>query len=447
MDLITRRVPVKSIGLPEWATKVLKEHDLGEEVKLIRKGITPEDTKFNENERSSVDYITTKTVDRDGEIVVPKGAILDHYRNNPVVLFGHNYKELPIGKSLWIKLDDKGLISKTQYAKHSKADDIYQYRKDGFPMAKSIGFIPLEVVEEADFGGLDLKALGLSTADLVGANRIYPKWLMLEYSDVPIPSNPDALQLAISKGILTLEEAKVAAEEDNAFVIELISTEAVEKAEPVIVIDKEVEIEEPTADIEDLEKRYGKEAFAAYSDEAVVIVEPKPLVFKSVEGADGPWNKEYKELNIVELEAEPSSAEYDIAAKWLDCEVKDIFVHSRTIPSAEMGSYLTGLNEVLKDFELITTRNFMSDGSESPLEYSIIQLTSEKSSDFLISGMEFYAADKYKRFEAEGEKIVEKDSQKVIIKRRQTWYGFQLTAYSTNSNKGISIKLFSGAQK
>ena len=274
MDLITRRVPAKNIGLPKWAKALLKKHGLKEnETQVIRKGITPEDTKFKDGERSSVDYITTKSVDRDGEIVVPKGAILDHYRKNPVVLFGHDYKSIPIGKSLWIKADEKGLIAKTQYAKHAKAEEIYQYRKDGFPMAKSIGFIPLSSVEEADFGTLDLKALGLVEADLKGATRVYPEWLMLEYSDVPIPSNPDALQLAISKGILTIEEAKVAAVKNEAFVLELaepeekgVIVEAVDTPEgPMPVVEEEESVEDhknveaENVEEEMLKERYGKE--------------------------------------------------------------------------------------------------------------------------------------------------------------------------------------------
>lgn len=211
MSLITTRIKAEDIGLPKWAKKALEERGLKEnEVEVYRKGISPEDTKINKGERSTVDYITTKVVDRDGDIVVPKGAVLDHYRKNPVVLFAHNYSQLPIGKSLWIKADEKGLIAKTQYAKHQKAEEVYQYRKDGFPMAKSIGFIPLSVIHREDFADADLKSMDLTEDDIKGADRIYPEWLMLEYSDVPVPSNPEALQLAISKGIITTEEVQEA---------------------------------------------------------------------------------------------------------------------------------------------------------------------------------------------------------------------------------------------
>lgn len=242
MSLITRKIKAGEIGLPMWAKKALEERGLKEnEVEVFRKGISPEDTKINQNERSTIDYITTKVVDRDGDIVVPSGAILDHYRKNPVVLFGHDYRSLPIGKSLWIKADDKGLISKTQYAKHQKAEDIYQYRKDGFPMAKSIGFIPLKVIGKDEFDELDdkyIESLGLTKDDISGADRIYPEWLMLEYSDVPVPSNPEALQLAISKGIITQEEVDEA-DERKAIVLDIIEEEKSQPESEEIVLKPE----------------------------------------------------------------------------------------------------------------------------------------------------------------------------------------------------------------
>ena len=204
-DLITQRIPIGNAKfLPSWAQEVATK---SEAQVFIRKGLTPEDTKFAEGERASIDRITTKRVDRDGEIVLPQGAILDDYRKHPIVLWAHKYDELGLGRNMWIKADDEGLIAKTEYATHPKAQEVYEYRKAGFPLAKSIGFIPLEAVEQKDFDSVDLKSLGLTKEEVQGAKRIYTKWILLEYSDVPIPSNPDALQIAISKGLIDREEA------------------------------------------------------------------------------------------------------------------------------------------------------------------------------------------------------------------------------------------------
>lgn len=190
--LITEQLKLKDL-YPDLAQSIANEHGIKEEeVALVRKGLTPADVKFEEGERAAISYITTNTVDRDMEIVDPKGAMLKDYKKNPVVLFGHNYHSLPIGKNEWIKSDEKGLIAKTIYAEHEEADKVYQYRKAGFPLAESIGFIPIKF---RDLDEAEQKANG-------GARRIYDKWILLEYSDVAVPSNPQATEIAISKGLI-----------------------------------------------------------------------------------------------------------------------------------------------------------------------------------------------------------------------------------------------------
>lgn len=204
-DLITTRLKLKDV-FPDLSK------DYEDDVEFIRKGITPADLEVKEDERSIISYITTGAKDRDNEIVLPSGADLKDYRKNPVVLFGHNYSSLPIGKNMWIKSDEKGLIAKTQYASHSEADKVYQYRKDGFPLAESIGFIPIKTYYKKwtdggrEWGDGDLRILeqdyGLKAKDLKDVDAVYAKWLMLEYSDVAVPSNPEAMELAKSKGLV-----------------------------------------------------------------------------------------------------------------------------------------------------------------------------------------------------------------------------------------------------
>ena len=188
MDLITKRLKLADIN-PE-AAKAYGEQ-LGiepEAVEYVRKGLIAADVQFEEGERAAVSYITTRDIDRDGEIVEPDGCDLEAYRKNPVVLFGHDYRQLPIGKNLWIKADSRGLIAKTQYASHEFAQKVYEYRKEGMPLAQSIGFIPMQWED--------------SPGDVKGCRRRYTKWALLEYSDVPVPANPEAVNIAVSKGLL-----------------------------------------------------------------------------------------------------------------------------------------------------------------------------------------------------------------------------------------------------
>lgn len=198
IKLITEQLNLKDIN-PELAKSIAAEHGIEEEVQLIRKGLIPADVKIEEGERAVISYITTGAVDRDKEIIDPKGAILKDYKKHPVVLFGHDYRSLPIGMNEWIKADDKGLIAKTIYANTPEANKVFQYRKDGFPLAESIGFIPLK------FEDLDTEEKQKANG---GARRIYNKWILLEYSDVAVPSNPEALQIAIAKGLIIEEKQK-----------------------------------------------------------------------------------------------------------------------------------------------------------------------------------------------------------------------------------------------
>ena len=92
MDVITIRGVLKDLALPDWVYKAAEELGLTEDCTYVRKGLVPSDVQFKADERASVDYITTRAVDRDHEIILPEGGVLDHYRNHPIVLWAHDYQ-------------------------------------------------------------------------------------------------------------------------------------------------------------------------------------------------------------------------------------------------------------------------------------------------------------------------------------------------------------------
>lgn len=214
-DLITSRYNLNKI-FPSISSNIkntLKSNKIDiEEAQYIRKGLIPRDMRFEEGENAIVSYITTNAKDRDNEIVDPKGAILDDYLNNPVVMYCHNYFQMPIGKCDGIKRDNKGLIAKTIYYDKGLGQEIFDYRKSGFPMGESIGFIPIEWKEyNKDEDTPEAKE---------GVRRKYTKWILLEYSDVPIPSNPEALTIAVSKGIMPAKIEDVDGEGNYTLLLE-----------------------------------------------------------------------------------------------------------------------------------------------------------------------------------------------------------------------------------
>lgn len=221
MKIITKRYTLKDTSKIKNKTHFPEEliekiysaaKDYGvvpDEAIFLRKGYEQaKSPDFSDAERSAVNYITTGRKDRDNEVVCPDGIILDEYRKTPVVLAFHKYDQLPVGKNLWIKQDSPltGLIAKTQYAKHEEAMKIFNYRKDGFPLATSIGFIPIDFVlpKSKHFAGEIQTLIGkgwVSQENSQDISAIIKKCVLLEYSDVSVPSNPDAVQLAVSKGI------------------------------------------------------------------------------------------------------------------------------------------------------------------------------------------------------------------------------------------------------
>lgn len=139
----------------------------------------------------TIDFIiSTAGLDRDGDTIDPKGWDLKQYRKNPVVLWAHDQGSPPIGKGVNVRVNsDNELVSSTKFAEYDFADMVFNLYKDGFMNATSVGFMPkdFEIVEtEARPWGYDFKEQEL-----------------LEYSAVPVPSNPEAIMQARAAGLDT----------------------------------------------------------------------------------------------------------------------------------------------------------------------------------------------------------------------------------------------------
>lgn len=118
---------------------------------------------------------TTQGKDRDGEIVLQEGLDITNYMKNPVILFGHDYWSLPIGKATKVEKNAETgqTIIEGVFASEEAnpiAQQVRRLYEAGILVAVSIGFIAKEwegnVVTESE---------------------------LLELSFVPVPANPDAL--------------------------------------------------------------------------------------------------------------------------------------------------------------------------------------------------------------------------------------------------------------
>ena len=133
-------------------------------------------------------FASTNTKDRAGDIVDHdawlKGG-LDNFKNNPVILFNHNY-DRPIGRATAIGVGEKGLELNARISK--SAGDVKELIKDGVLGAFSVGFR----VKDADY---------MSETD---GYRIKDAELF-EVSVVTVPCN-QAATFSVAKSFDNMEE-------------------------------------------------------------------------------------------------------------------------------------------------------------------------------------------------------------------------------------------------
>ena len=128
--------------------------------------------------------ISTESTDRSGEIVKQNGWELQNYKNNPIVLWGHDYYSLPIGVCTETYLTEKnGVPALAARGMFLSADinpfaqqvrKLYEFgigKGEGVGCTTSVGFIPKEFDENA--------------------RNTITKAELLEFSFVPIPAQQD----------------------------------------------------------------------------------------------------------------------------------------------------------------------------------------------------------------------------------------------------------------
>lgn len=196
---------------------------------LARKGeVVPSDALIRKDLYSTVESledrkvrftISTGAVDRALDTVAVDGWELDNYRNNPVVLWGHDSWELPIGRCIELGSDGAALKATVEFVPEDmpviggRAEAVLRMCRTGFLSATSVGFRPLEYelakerMDEDDwFPPFDFKRQEL-----------------MEFSVVAIPCNPEALiepaerrTLTVPPGAPQLSADELAAKEAEA---------------------------------------------------------------------------------------------------------------------------------------------------------------------------------------------------------------------------------------
>lgn len=136
--------------------------------------------------------ISTDAEDRMGDVLEPRGVDLKAYKKNPVVMWAHDYYGMPIGRSVRVEVSDSEIEADVEFAPTDFAQQVKALIDAGFIKGSSVGFIPYEWEFRKKKDGENEIVVGF----------LFKKWGLLEWSVVPVPSNPEALVVdAKSKGI------------------------------------------------------------------------------------------------------------------------------------------------------------------------------------------------------------------------------------------------------
>lgn len=149
---------------------------------------------INKERREILHVISTSSTDRAGDVVEAKGADIDNYMRNPVVMANHDYRiEMIIGRGS-VMVQDDSIIARTAYLDTPLGNTAFKLAEAGLG-GHSIGFRPLKwkLIEDSESKGI--------------TGMRFTKWELLEYSMVAIPMNQDAVMNCIQRGIM--EESQV----------------------------------------------------------------------------------------------------------------------------------------------------------------------------------------------------------------------------------------------
>ena len=124
---------------------------------------------------------STGAVDRHGDTVAPKGWRLDAYRENPVVLWAHDYRRPAIGRAQSVWREGAALLARLEFAGTEFAREVEGLYRQGYQQGVSVGFRPLRFEERRD----------ARTGAFLGIRFLEQE--LLEISAVPVPANQGAL--------------------------------------------------------------------------------------------------------------------------------------------------------------------------------------------------------------------------------------------------------------
>lgn len=314
--------------------------------------------------------ITSNRKDRDGDVLRPDGAEIDP----KLLLLWQHVPTLPIGKLVAVDARNSSVIKFI-----SAIVDMNALCHDAAVMIEnkmgrfSHGFTAFEFDELKE---PEVQPGGQSGFDV-------KKWAMLEESLVSIPSNVDA--------------------EQEDVLLSLVGSKQI-KSEIVTRFAKRIQEMRP--------KQFSVTHSISDLDAVDKLHEPPQKEVKTLR----------KMFDIGNENVEPSKIEFDWAARFLGCSVKDICIDGTSGGGVTRASLMEAYDQHTSIWDLHDTRNLNSNATEEPPQYETIQLNSKHRKAFLVRGIRFYVA-----------KVEDKEF-KLCVKTYETWGGQVFTFYCDKQN-------------
>jgi hypothetical protein len=139
--------------------------------------------------RTVTAVISSAAPDRAGDVVVPAGLRnAEEFLLNPVVLWAHQRTLPPVGTCVALDVQPTRVVAVTKFAAGVPlADDVFRLYEQGVLRGWSVGLLPHRVTPRRTRSGRGVQI---------------DAWDLLEYSAVPVPENPEALTVAVEKGMV-----------------------------------------------------------------------------------------------------------------------------------------------------------------------------------------------------------------------------------------------------
>lgn len=373
----------------------------------------------NERARTIEHLISTQTVDRDGEVLRSKGCVTDLYlRNNPVVFWNHAEKfargmehELPIGRALDVHVGDQEVSALTAFAgkeqMHDFAARVFLLYRDRFLNSWSVGFEKAKATRD--------RLVPEQTGQTVWT------WPLLEYSSVGLPSNAGAItqfmkHLSLPDGATEADLGKALGAVPLAkywqIAEQILPAAGTSTTDTTLTVTKAVVLSDALIEAGRVDAEALARDFADRAEKAAAEADPLR------------WNRDLsaKLFDVTRERSPASTGEVELAARYLDCEVKELRRRGAAYGGTRMGAGLVALDEAVGAFEVEDVRNFVhlrgpdqrAQQAEAPLEHDVVRLNSRLRRSFLLGGTRFMRSER----------------GRLVVRVEPDWRGVALTVYA-----------------